>query len=186
MQWYPTDRLRLKEAKAVLDEETGHELYEDLERKALGILDGLEGPRGTEGASAFVEAIKSRLRHGLGDKAVTALLYVDEAHELWEQPVRVLDVPTYLRITDVENLNASAVFTSVFHRFSSSQPIFLAMMSTDPIIRNNRTDFPRFHEPYTATPFDCLLDGQPLFTPGTMTLAEVADLPYLVKFGRPL
>lgn len=148
----------------------------------------LEATAASEGPDAFVAAMGTRLKHGLSDKAVKVLLYVDEAHELATKRVSVWQEYPGNRLSaqQGETLSALTVFTRVFHFLSSSRPLFLSMMSTNSIIRNNGTDVPRFHEPYTELPFDCLLGDQPIFKRGAMTLAEVAAPSFLTKFGRPL
>lgn len=40
--------------------------------------------------------------------------------------------------------------------------------------------------PFTELPFDCLPDGGYIFRPNTMSLADVAAISFMVKFGRPM
>lgn len=137
--------------------------------------EGLKRTASNDGPDAFLSAIESRLHNGLRHPEVAALVYVDESHEL-----------AYKLCDKSAATNAYTTFTRAFHHLSKDRPIFLAAMSTDPVIRNNGTSVPRFQEPYTELPFDCLLDGEPFFKRGTMTLRDVVQDEFMVKFGRPM
>lgn len=172
MMWAILTSVLLQEAETEFDDIKYGGEWTDA---AQGTFSRLKRTARSDGPDVFLSAIESRLPHGLRHPEIAALVYVDEAHEL----ARVSCHPS-------DAINAYTTFTYAFHHLSQDRPIFLVAMSTDPVIRNNGTSFPRFQEPFTELVFDCSLDGEPFFKRGTMTLHDVAQDDFMVKFGRPM
>lgn len=125
----------------------------------------------SQGPDKFIAAISGRLVGDVEHPEITALLYVDEAHELCE-------------VTNRGSSTLYDTFTEVFDFLSQSRPIFLITISTDPVIRQSSQS--RLQAPYTELVFDCLLDERPIFAPGKMTLQDVSTASFMTKFGRPM
>lgn len=106
------------------------------------------------------------------------MLYIDEAYEL----------------SSVSGLSTfSDAFLSAFADLYSGLPIFLVSLSTHPRMaelarRQTSAWGMRSHhqDPYTEPVFDCLPNNGPIFFANTMSLRDVAEPSFLVKFGRPL
>jgi hypothetical protein len=116
---------------------------------------------------------------------LSLLMYVDEAHTIADHFLEKFDMSTYdimLRALN-EYTNESDFFT-VFMSTSSRTSCLAerAAMARSSRKRGSAGLIP----PYVEMPFDChpkLLRG---IEPGKLGLEDVWDLPFLLRFGRPL
>lgn len=150
--------------------------------------------KGTFGVSSFINAIYQRQGlqppSSLSDNDVKVLLYLDEAHALASTPAGSPQELGQRTLYDT--------FMSAFTDLSPGRPIFLVSLSTHSHIgqlarphgeqpsSRSMDSRVRHHAPYTELAFDCLLNGEPIFRPGTMNMSEVSHPSFLVRFGRPL
>ncbi|KAJ8462049.1 hypothetical protein ONZ51_g11151 [Trametes cubensis] len=146
----------------------------DQHRRAEQIHERLKANASEDGPRHLAAAIRSRLAHDFKNPDVVILIYIDEVSD-----VSTMELGDHLKTTVYDALLDS------FTDLGPSEPIFLLTMSTDPFVVR-RTGSPiRHQKPYTQLPFDVPLSG-PLFTPGTVKVADVAEPTFMAKFGRPL
>jgi hypothetical protein len=121
----------------------------------------------------------------IGD--VQILLYFDEAHCL--SHVTVHEDPggrSYYdalcsTLTLLLNCQLFAIMLSTNSNLSRFSPTQRAHHSAR-VHKEKDT----LQAPYTELLFDCLEAGHPFIHPGEMKLAQVAEVGFMVKFGRPL
>ena len=114
---------------------------------------------------------------------VQVMLYFDEAHELGKSPVVVGGRKTRYDImwSTLFHFNTPSVFT-VFLSTQSSMSLLAPSAKTARSSRQHRKEL--LQAPITETPFDC----HPSFPlrRGQYGLADLKDLAFLARFGRPL
>ena len=146
----------------------------DQHRRAEQIHERLKANASEDGPRRLAAAIRSRLAHDFKNPDVVILIYIDEVSD-----VSTMELGDHLKTTVYDALLDS------FTDLGPSEPIFLLTMTTDPFVVR-RTGSPiRHQKPYTQLPFDVPLSG-PLFIPGTVKVADVAEPTFMAKFGRPL
>ncbi|KAH9902801.1 hypothetical protein C8Q73DRAFT_671822 [Cubamyces lactineus] len=146
----------------------------DEHRRAQEIRERLKANASEDGPRRLAAAIRSRLAHDFKNPDVVILIYIDEVSD-----VSTMELGDRLKTTVYDALLDS------FTDLGPSEPIFLLTMTTDPFVVR-RTGSPiRHQKAYTQLPFDVPLSG-PLFTPGTVTVGDVAEPTFMAKFGRPL
>ena len=118
---------------------------------------------------------------------VRILMYFDEAHSL--SNVAVHEDPAGRNYYDALCLALSILWRCPLFAIALSTNSNLSRFS--PPKRAHPSN--RIHKgkdtlqaPYTELLFDCLENGQSFILPGEMTLAQVAEVGFMVKFGRPL
>jgi hypothetical protein len=138
-------------------------------------------------ARGLVDDIDSLVEEKIPHGNVRVLMYFDEAHTLSDVLIR----------KDEGCRNFYDAFISAIDHMSPAA-LFAITLSTNSNLRR----FSPPHDshgsgrvvegkdclqvPYTELLFDCLENDQPIFTPGTMSLEEVSEIGFMVKFGRPL
>jgi hypothetical protein len=131
--------------------------------------------------------IQSLLDEQVQPGHVQILLYFDEAHQLSDTDIK----------GDDTGQNLYHLLTSALSSLSASN-LFVITLSTNSCLAKFS---PPFHKhpsarkagftdslqaAFTELPFDILVDNKLFILPGEMTLAEVAEHSFMVKFGRPL
>lgn len=127
------------------------------------------------GPRKLVEVIASRLAGGFKNPDVVVFVYIDEVHDY-----------STIQCDDIRSKNLYDALLDAWNDLGPAHPIFLATIATSPSIVRPLNRPLRYQAPYTELVFDCFPDECPLFVPGTMTLKDVAELAFMVKFGRPL
>ncbi|PSR72343.1 hypothetical protein PHLCEN_2v11791 [Hermanssonia centrifuga] len=118
---------------------------------------------------------------------IAIMLYVDEAHGL-----------TSLVITEDPTRNMYTSFLSVAARFLGFDFVALTLSTNSSftklappadvhpsgrVVPKNALFLP---SPFTELGFDCYEGGRALFRPNEMSLKDVAEESFMIKFGRPL
>ncbi|GJE94111.1 hypothetical protein PsYK624_102790 [Phanerochaete sordida] len=144
----------------------------DHDRKSWFILAKIQRCARLDGPQKLAGVIHSRLASGFKHPDVVALIYIDEVHSI-----------SNIRI---DGYRAYDILLTAFNDLGPTEPIFMLTISTDPsVVRQGPT--PMLHQPpYTELVFDQPLGDCYLFSPGTMTLEDVAHPYFMAKFGRPL
>ena len=141
------------------------------------------------GPKHFLSAMNERLEPNARRHHVRVVIYIDEAYSL-----------SRAFAPNDPKRSFYDTFLSAFTDLGPEQDIFLISLSTHSHMaelarpqheqRSARSsESPSYHQaPYTELVFDCLPDNKPIFNPTmmAMTLGDVAELSFLVKFGRPL
>ncbi|THH12410.1 hypothetical protein EW146_g7725 [Bondarzewia mesenterica] len=117
-------------------------------------------------------------------RPVKIVLYFDEAHELVRRKAPKNEYGKTLYDVLLSVFNDFLPFP-VFAIFLSTTSHIAYFASTQNQVRSSRAAASgHLQPPITETPFDCAPDFP--IIPGKLTLEEVAAVPFMAKFGRPL
>jgi hypothetical protein len=135
-----------------------------------------------EAAHALVQAINSLVTEGSGDgKDVRVIMYFDEAHSLSERDNGILYKTLCMALA---NITLPQVF-SIMLSTNSSLPDLSPAQSVHPSGRVSGEEDP-MQAPWTEMAFDCMDPGEHIIRPNQYSLAEIAEVDFMIKFGRPL
>ncbi|THH06221.1 hypothetical protein EW146_g9684 [Bondarzewia mesenterica] len=117
-------------------------------------------------------------------RPIEIMLYFDEAHELVQRKAPKNDYDKTLYDVLLSVFNDFLPFP-IFAIFLSTTSHIAYFAPTQNQVRSSRAAASgHLQAPITETPFDCAPDF--LVIPGKLTLKEVAAVPFMAKFGRPL
>jgi hypothetical protein len=119
------------------------------------------------------------------DSDVRILVYFDEAHSLSDISIDGDGRNYYDALCSVLDLLKECSLFAITLSTNSNLSRFSPSKRAHP---SNRVVEGKdsLQAPYTELLFDCLENNKPLIRPNEMTLKEVADVGFMVKFGRPL
>ena len=133
-----------------------------------------------ERASSLCDAIKNKTNSSHA-QYTRLVLYFDEVHVLTNDNLADDRTIYHALCREMSQWNRHPIFT-VFLSTNSNLPKFAPPGYLHPSDRVNIRDSPQ--APITELPFDCFPDEKPFKT--NMTLSDVSEIEYMVKFGRPL
>ena len=124
------------------------------------------------------------LNRGVESKGIKIVIYVDEAQPLVERKANTGDGKSLYDhlCTCLNRFRASPIFV-IFLSTNSNLVEFAAPRALLKSARI-RGGYTEINPPITEMPFDC----KPNFIvkPGTLTMEETSNIPFLAQFGRPL
>jgi hypothetical protein len=133
-------------------------------------------------AQDLVETINSRVTEGSGDgKDVRVIMYFDEAHSLSERDEGFLYNTLCTALADITLPQVFSIMLST----NSSLPELSPARSVHPSARVSGPEDP-MQAPWTEMVFDCVKPGEHIIRPNQYSLAEIAKVDFMIKFGRPL
>jgi hypothetical protein len=135
-----------------------------------------------EAAQALVEAINKVVTASSGDgKDVRVIMYFDEAHSLSEPRDGILYKTLCTALADIALPQVFSIMLST----NSSLPDLSPAQSVHPSGRVSGEEDP-MQAPWTEMAFDCMDTGEHIIGPNQYSLAEIAKVNFMIKFGRPL
>jgi hypothetical protein len=145
---------------------------------------GRKTPRkdANEAAQALVQAINSLVTAGSGDgKDVRVIMYFDEAHSLSERDNGILYKTLCTALADITFPQVFSIMLSTNSSLLESHPAQIV----HPSAWVNADEDP-MQAPWTEIVFDCMKPGEHIIRPNQYSLAEIAEVDFMIKFGRPL